>query len=204
MSNFGSSIFLESFYFPHLGSDFLGKHATKMHNSTTMCAIYLHTTCKCTSSLHARCIYVLIRPIHFVRLHVCINTILEFQVFFLNPRNYKIDFLNSHIHRTVEVGWGPHQSMGTNVPMVSDSEKENGLTFKRPVKRRIFVTPQNSSKSPCTEGCYPCYHVFLLLYQQGSNHTNPENIVRIYTSLKLSTSLGDRLHRQNATPPMCS
>ena len=43
-----------------------------------MCAIYLHTTYIYTSSLHARYIYVLLRPIYYV-MHVIL--------FFLNPRN---------------------------------------------------------------------------------------------------------------------
>ena len=37
-----------------------------------MCAIYLHTTYVCTSSLHARYIYVFLRAIYFL-ICVCIN-----------------------------------------------------------------------------------------------------------------------------------
>ena len=80
---------------------FLDRHATRMHNSTAMCAIYLHTTCRCTSSLYARYKYVLLRPKYFV-MHVCINNILQFQVF-SQPQKLEIDFLISHIHKTVEV-----------------------------------------------------------------------------------------------------
>ena len=57
-----------SFVFPHPpGSDSFGKHATKLHNSTIMSAIYVHTTYICTSSLHARYVYMLLRPIYFVK-----------------------------------------------------------------------------------------------------------------------------------------
>ena len=61
----------------------------------TVCAIYTHTTYVCPSSLHARYLYVFLRTIYFV-VHVCITSILEFQVF-CQPQKIEINLLIGHL-----------------------------------------------------------------------------------------------------------
>ena len=88
-SNFGLSQKNEICFPPHPpGSDFFGHHTPKMDNSTTMCAPFLHPTYVCTSSLHARSIYVLLRTIYFVT-HMFASAALSFK-FFAQPQKLQI------------------------------------------------------------------------------------------------------------------